>query len=63
MDELKPCPFCGGKTVMIEGGGNHPLRFWRPTCTNSTCAGFTFRQYNSRETALEKWNRRAAHAD
>lgn len=59
MDDLKPCPFCGRDSEMIEQGGAHPLHFWRPTCKDPLCAGFNFKRYCNAEIAIEKWNRRA----
>ena len=50
--ELKPCPFCGGKAVMIgEDDGMYQV-----VCPD--CAGTIDDFYNEKEVAAEKWNER-----
>lgn len=51
MPELKPCPFCGGN-AQIAGGEDY---FWGE-CWD---CGAQTRGSESRETAIEEWNRRA----
>lgn len=59
-EELKPCPFCGGKAE---------IRHTQPVCdkkTNKQCGYFamcltcltTSDNYNSDEACAEHWNRR-----
>lgn len=55
--ELKPCPFCGGKAVIVD-------RFCDcvavacTTCRASTIAIEISKTYNADEKAAEVWNRR-----
>ena len=50
-DELKPCPFCGGKAEIISGVG-----FFCVSC--SFCCGET-NLYNTKQDAIYAWNKRA----
>lgn len=57
--ELKPCPFCGGKAVIVcfdmtdENGDDHET--YSAECRGcGICTPFTYR-----ENAEELWNRRA----
>lgn len=64
MDELKPCPFCGGEAAMLRIGGIKG-RFFnrfvkRPTCMK--CAATIFVWFNE-ETAVRTWNRRVGDTD
>lgn len=56
MEELKPCPFCGGKAIEIEPDAKAPFEkmFWVIQCA-TCCAniGGTHRRLNR-----EAWNRR-----
>lgn len=53
MQELKPCPFCGGKAKYNLFCGNVCI-----TCTE--CMGGVFpTRGNTKEQAAEDWNRRA----
>jgi len=50
--ELKPCPFCGAKTVTVKEAFNG----WHVGCKKCFCTiGFAFR---SKEWAKKMWNRR-----
>lgn len=49
-DELKPCPFCGGKAEIISGVG-----FFCVSC--SSCCGET-NLYNTEQDAIIAWNKR-----
>ena len=55
MNELKPCPFCGGKakTVVIYNGK------WRTQCRNNECCASHIRAYTTKDESVEAWNRRA----
>ena len=56
--ELKPCPFCGGKTTMHRDSWETPsgkaVRFW---CRCSKC-GACSEEFQQEEKAAEAWNRR-----
>lgn len=50
--KIKPCPFCGGKAVMLgEDDGMYQV-----VCPD--CAGTIDDFYNEKEVAAEKWNTR-----
>lgn len=63
MDKLKPCPFCGGKAVMISEPITHD-RFLvacknrGDMCKCEPCTNW----FATREEAAETWNRRANDA-
>ena len=51
--ELKPCPFCGSKSVEIFRSDN--LDSWRVSCDD---CGVTTNGETSEEIAITVWNRR-----
>ena len=51
-DELKPCPFCGGKAMMV----NWDADWVECSVCHARSEGFTV--YSSKELAKEAWNRR-----
>jgi len=59
-NELKPCPFCGGKAKYTYEKGMALVR-----CTNSFTCGATGRavpvsdSYRAKEVAIAAWERRA----
>lgn len=74
MEKLKPCPFCGGEATVADDSGRHGEMFsvWHQ-CPND---GGRFNRYGSvdaliidtgwydtREQAIEAWNRRAGECD
>lgn len=64
MNELKPCPFCGGIAFVEhwelsspdEGWDDERYDMYYITC--SECESTTD-EYRSKEEAIEAWNRRA----
>lgn len=50
MKELKPCPFCGWRTI-VDGGG-----FFSHACECNVCHAKT-KNYKTWEEAIEAWNR------
>lgn len=52
VEELKPCPFCGGKAELIRSATSY---YCHVTCPN--CGVFTA-AFNLDETAIEAWNLR-----
>ena len=53
MDELKPCPFCGGEAVM-DSDGYYRKTFW-VSCTYCGCSTQSF--WTEKES-VEAWNKR-----
>ena len=54
MSELKPCPFCGGRAIMVylQYSGYRYVRCEGECCEQSMT-------YETTEEAIYKWNRRA----
>lgn len=69
MDELKPCPFCGGKAVPIycENGSSYTSNILylskRGTIKCSKCEIRLPRVYRRISRAIEAWNRRVDNAE
>lgn len=71
MDELKPCPFCGGKAKVKERFGRvwdgiqvkrDYTGEWRAGCLTRGCIASSINNYYpSMLDAVEAWNRRAKH--
>lgn len=57
MNDLKPCPFCGGKARLFVNGG---VRVICSKCYVATMILSDNMEYESNavETVIEKWNRR-----
>ena len=55
MDELKPCPFCGGEVMLLEGDEARMRNGFFIFCT---CCCFESGAYIKAEYIVEKWNRR-----
>lgn len=58
MQELKPCPFCGGEVEIVCIGGGW---FWRHknNPSDTDCVITHSKKYKTYEEAKEHWNRRA----
>jgi hypothetical protein len=57
MDELKPCPFCGGEAKVIDAG----IEVW-VECTNEKCKCIRYFK-GTRKEAYKAWNTRATPTD
>ena len=57
MEDLKPCPFCGSGEIKIR----NIMNGWVCGCGTTDCIGqnFHIRKYETKEKAIEAWNRRA----
>lgn len=58
MDELKPCPFCGGKAKIRSE------KYWQPNVRRNVICTNCFANtgwYKTEDEAIEAWNRRAEH--
>lgn len=59
MDELKPCPFCGGAAMLITCKYRHNQTLYYVTCSNDDCAiAPETSEYLEARYAVEYWNRR-----
>lgn len=58
MNEMKPCPFCGGKNIFVDGYDHAAGKRWRAICLDcmATVDPGTMQQ---KYRAIEEWNRRA----
>lgn len=54
--ELKPCPFCGGKAMLVSVNERYTVG-----CTIMRCRGngLTARDYYTKDEAAEAWNTRS----
>ena len=56
MDELKPCPFCGGEVKLASAPYTEDVTLWYVICRE--CEIMTLKR-PSQEKARRAWNRRA----
>lgn len=56
MNELKPCPFCGGEGCVQEHVFSGYTSTFGVVCLDCCCETRQF--YDSKEDAIEAWNRR-----
>lgn len=57
-NELKPCPFCGGTDISCADAG-YKTDIWFVQCED---CGATFPHFDSKEEAIDHWNRRATES-
>lgn len=68
MGELKPCPFCGGKAIILyhENGDSYRSNIYYPSkrgaviCEKCRCSLHT---YARAKDAVNAWNRRVGERD
>ena len=61
MEKLKPCPFCGKKAkahLAEKYRFVNNLKEWRVYCENEFCGCNLFHGHDTKEEAVEAWNRR-----
>lgn len=56
MNELKPCPFCGGEPRIIEHEFEGVSNTFGIKCK---CGAQSFQFWETIDDAIEQWNRRA----
>ena len=57
MDKLKPCPFCGGDNLYVDGYEHGAGTRWRVVCLS--CMGMVDSgTVQQKHRAIEAWNRR-----
>ena len=60
MDELKPCPFCGGKAMLIANRYRHEQTSFFVKCSNEECEVIPETYENEIiDFVIKAWNRRA----
>lgn len=57
MPDMKPCPFCGKKPIMIDTGNHFPRTYYRLICPKNCC--MQSKLYDTKRKAITDWNRRA----
>lgn len=60
MNELKPCPFCGGEAKLVYSEPGHEDRIWCIVrCKDWNCPGEHLNEwYATDDDAIGKWNTR-----
>ena len=61
MNELKPCPFCGGAADIEKRGEKYVVKCFHKD--NCYLVGRALQKYNVKEAVIRKWNRRVANDD
>ena len=67
MEELKKCPFCGGKAELITNRSDLTSNAWSKvrckSCYAETKKYYIAHEYSSDDLAVDAWNRRAYETD
>ena len=64
MEELKPCPFCGGEAGIVHGDlGRNGSRVICKSCGGSTDFFCISTRYSSDKKAADAWNAREDEKD
>ena len=58
MEELKKCPFCGGKAKMNKNSHINPKRYFIKCWSCEITMPSVGNGFNSKKEAIEAWNRR-----
>lgn len=53
MAEIKPCPFCGNKPIMEQPESDVHMGCWNPDCVFQPSGNF-----DTKQDAIEAWNKR-----
>ena len=60
MNELKPCPFCGGEATLLHGQTENQYSYVRcGKCFSKTAEYYIATTHSCDDKAIEAWNRRA----
>lgn len=57
---LKPCPFCGGEAILSFSRDEYLNEQYVVICRNVIKCGCLTQYRNSKEKAIEAWNRRVS---
>lgn len=58
MDELKPCPYCGGDAEMFVTKHIPSGYDYTPRCKKTGCCGRLTKKFGLKELAVYAWNMR-----
>ena len=61
MNELKPCPFCGGEAIL--GTWRDEYRRLNPSAVHCSVCHVETRIYERKKEAIEAWNRRVGEGE
>lgn len=58
-EQLKPCPFCGGKPYFyqIYSRGKGSKQVWKVMCEHVDCCAI-LNEWDTQEEAVNAWNKR-----
>lgn len=59
-EELKPCPFCGGKAERITIGDDEPNNAGGDVICCTRCQASSHVEFGRKENLVSRWNTRAS---
>lgn len=62
MKKLKPCPFCGKRATLVTYGEGKQGKRFDVRCEHDGCIFVATGMRDTKESAIEAWNRRADYA-